>query len=262
MLAVSALSLLALGASDPGAAVLADPTAAAAAARGAARAEAWRLAGRPERALEVLEGLPDGLPRLRQEAHARVELELAPGRLLDALAAEPGWARHAVALRARAAAVARRHLAERVGLGLFAGALAGLLLGGSRALFRVTRASAAALVAAALAAGVAAALAPRGLGLVVLLGGALSTLVHAAAAVRARTSAGARGRSLLAALVILGTLGAGLAALARLGPARLAGQVARLERGAPLAPAAREEGGPQPTARRASMRVDGGTGAP
>jgi hypothetical protein len=117
--------------------------------------------------------------------------------------------------------VRRRALLERVGLGLFAAALAGLVLGGSRALLRPSAPTLVVLGAGAVGAGAARALAPAGIGVVTVVGVGALVLVHAASAAKRRTLAGPRIRLLLATLVLLGVLGQGLALYARFGPAGL-----------------------------------------
>lgn len=214
---------------------LADSEGAIRAATGPARAEAWLLVGRPERALRLLEEEGAAWPavtRRRLVAEALVDLErgIEAREAIDRLAEEaPGFETHARWLGAKLTLESRRGLLVRIGLGLYAGVLGLLVLGGAPELLRPRAPLAMAAAGVLAAAGASAALAPRVTLVIALSGVGMAALVHAAGACRARGDRGPRTRALLVVLVALGALGQTVAILARLGPAQVIGRAIGLD---------------------------------
>ena len=181
-----------------------------ASAPGLAAAEALLLAGDPQAALPALARRSPPVsgtgPRfLRLQADIRLALgdRLAASSALDALEQHAGWGAHVAARRRALDATSASRSASRYGLGLFACALAVLVLAGARELLRIRVESlvmaAAVLAALALTRYAAPAWAP----LVGLVYVALLSVAHATAAARRRSEPGPRGRLLLAVVAVL-----------------------------------------------------------
>jgi len=207
------LALLLLGASPP---LLLEPAAALEELRPRAKeeplawAEAQLLLGNPRRALEALDRDPSDPRALRLELDARVRLGDRAGaeRAALALSKHEGWRMHALNTLGAVQLARDRDTSARVGLVLYACALAVLLLGGARELIRIRRESA--LMIAAVLAGIALAYRaepPLSVAFALFDLAALAA-VHAGVATFHRLAPGARGRLILATLVILAIAGA------------------------------------------------------
>lgn len=177
-----------------------------------AQAEALLARGQPDAALERL-GADDSSDGLRLRAEALADIGDLPGArvLLGRLAERPGGRAVSERLETRLERQATARGWVRLGLGLFAGAVGLLALGGSRELLRPRAETFGMLLASALALGWVAWIAPRAVAGVGLPAVGLTTLVHAGAATRRRALAGPRIRAFIGALMLSGMIGLALA---------------------------------------------------
>ncbi len=181
-------------------------------------------ARQPDRALARLDALPDAPPGPKALLAAEAWVQLGPPsaarRAIEDLRAHRGYDRHADALERRIGFEAARRWGERTGLGLFALALAALVLGGAGRLLSPTSALMTGVLLGAVATGAAAVVHPPWTAPVGMLSVGGTALGHAAAAARARLALGPRLAVLAVALVGLGFAGQLMAIGARCAPVR------------------------------------------
>ena len=207
-----------LGPASADVALVVDPTGARRAALAAPKKDAlWAaetlvLIGDGQGALDVLRhaSVDQGSPRtirLVADALGLLGDERALRAAAIRLQQHGAWRTRAEAATTTAVRIKRTRLVERIGLGLFALALALLGLGGARALLQLRWPTMWMAVFTLGAVLLIRSVVPRAVPLFALLGVGFATLVHAGASTADRTRPDARGRTLIVALILLGAVG-------------------------------------------------------
>ncbi len=179
-----------------------------------AGAEALLLLGDPRVALEKLGDAAPPDPsksarflRLQADVRAALGDRRAAEGALAALREDPRWEAHAQRRSAVLEAGSPKRAIARYGLGLFACALAVLVLGGARELLRIRREGLVLGIAVLGALGLAGRGDPRIAPAFGLVSVAVLSIGHAVSAARRRVDPSPRGRLLLAVVALLAVLG-------------------------------------------------------